>query len=133
MLATGHRPGSTPHSASFVPFDYLVESIPMVPHLFRARLVGYRYAVIGAEQRELLAYHWHPTGVSGVTIPHVHVSNAAWRDRSAPDLSAIHLSTGPIALSDIVLLLITEFGALPRRGDWAELLRENRDAPDAGT
>jgi len=88
--------------------------------------------VIGTDEQELLAYHWHPAGLSGVTVPHLHVSNAAWRDRFATDLSSTHFFTGPIALADVVSLLIMEFGAIPRRDDWGSVLRENRDEPGVG-
>jgi hypothetical protein len=37
-----------------------------------------------------------------------------------------HLSTGPVALEDILRLVITEFGVTPRRADWDTVLQRTR-------
>lgn len=42
--------------------------------LRRVQTVGYIYGIRGPKDAELLAYHWHPTGRSRVTWPHLHVN-----------------------------------------------------------
>ena len=39
---------------------------------WRVEVRGYLYA-IGYEGRELVSYHWHPSGHSPITWPHMHV------------------------------------------------------------
>jgi hypothetical protein len=156
LLSTGHRPAPQPHFVSFVPLDlpvplrsrrggrgaelfvridYTVDALAPGSG-YEVRSSAYRYHVLDAHGRELLAYHWHPEGVSPVVSPHVHVSNAAWLlpgppDPSAapPTLAGIHLPTGPVALADVVRLLIAEFAVVPRRADWETVLRQHRDVP----
>ena len=83
-----------------------------------AETVGYIYALVGPDGEDLLAYHWHPEGLSRVTRPHVHI--AAIRH---PVVSArTHLPTGRAELADLVRLLIEELGVPPRRGDWSAVL-----------
>ena len=41
---------------------------------FVVHTIGYRYHLLDADEREILAYHWHPIGVSSVTFPHLHLS-----------------------------------------------------------
>lgn len=155
LLATGFRPSYRLYAASFVPgskpalvptllgqrlghvvrCDFLVTPLLNSGDQYDAHLAAYWYQLLNRDGQELLAYHWHPTGVSPVTIPHVHVSNAEWtitpegRASRVPSLSNLHLTSGHVALSDVVRLLITELGVLPRRSDWDEVLRANRDVP----
>jgi hypothetical protein len=56
----------------------------------------------GQEER-LFAYHWHPTGASPVTWPHLHVLDPA----SA--LRKVHLPTGRISLEEVLRLAVVEF------------------------
>ncbi len=84
----------------------------------------YRFDLLDREGRESLAYHWHPTGVSPVTLPHLFLSGRlapldVGRGQEPVALGAMHPTTGPITLTDIVRLLITEFNVEPRRPDWA--------------
>jgi hypothetical protein len=84
-------------------------------------ILGYLYA-IGDEGRELLSYHWHPSGHSPITWPHMHVgANVQVGDRW---LGKVHLPTGPVGLERVVALAITELGAKPLREDWERLIRE---------
>jgi hypothetical protein len=39
---------------------------------WHVEVLGYLYA-IGYEGRELVSYHWHPSGSSPITWPHMHV------------------------------------------------------------
>jgi hypothetical protein len=78
------------------------------------------YAILGTDGAEMLAYHWHPEGVSPVTTPHLHLgsaSGATW-----PRLQGAHLPTGFVTLAAFVRCLIEELGVEPRRPDWQAAL-----------
>jgi hypothetical protein len=63
---------------------------------WRVAILGYLYA-IGYEGRELVSYHWHPSGHSPITWPHMHVAaNVQVGDRW---LGKVHLPTYPPARS----------------------------------
>ena len=105
---------------------------------FSVRSVGYFYEVRDRQEREVLSYHWHPVGRSPIIHPHLHLSGRLapldTGPRDAPiAFGEMHLPTGgPVTLTDIVRLLITEFGVPPRRADWAAILADVGDpvAPD---
>ncbi len=87
--------------------------------------------MLDREDREILAFHWHPIGLSDVTDPHIHLSSKLnpidmGRDQDPLPLAGMHIPTGFVTLEDVVRLLITEFGITPRRDDWDALLRDNR-------
>lgn len=92
--------------------------------------VGYRYEVLDADEREIVAFHWHPVGVSPITYPHLHLSGRLAPIDLGPReepvrLGEMHLPTGGmVTLADVVRLLISEFGVVPRRGDWERILAE---------
>ncbi|MEO8457469.1 MAG: hypothetical protein ABI559_06625 [Chloroflexota bacterium] len=87
---------------------------------------GYQYKLLDAGNKEILAYHWHPSGPSKAKQPHLHLGSAAQvRQR---DLAAAHLPTGLIALTDMVELAIEAFGAEPRTSDWRTVVAEARAA-----
>jgi len=99
---------------------------------FVVREHGYVHQLLDVDEREILAYHWHPTGVSPVTWPHLRLSGRlppldVGRGQASISLGGKHLTTGPINLSDFVRLLITEFDVQPRRADWAAVLESNRE------
>jgi hypothetical protein len=80
-----------------------------------AAIAGYWYELSYADERELLAYHWHPGGVSPITWPHLHVSAPV-----APiDLTRGHLPTGPVSLPAVLRCAIGDLGVRPSRRDWA--------------
>lgn len=88
---------------------------------WRVEIVGYLYA-IEYEDRELVAYHWHPRGESPITWPHMHVgADIRVGDRS---LGKIHLPTGAVGLERVVAMAIAELGAKPLRDDWERLIGE---------
>jgi hypothetical protein len=80
---------------------------------------GYLYQ-LRAGERELLAYHWHPRGLSPHTDPHMHLGAAA--ELGFADLGTAHLPTGRIGLEHVLRLAIRDLGVEPRRGDWREVL-----------
>lgn len=150
ILETGWRPSARPYNLSFVPhglpvplrtanrsirlsflvrIDYRVIEQRSTARSYEARIDGYHYEVLDRLGREILAYHWHPAGVSPVTEPHLHLSGRLRpldvdpRDEPIP-LGEMHLPTGFVMLAQMVRLLITEFGVEPRREDWETVLRE---------
>jgi hypothetical protein len=94
---------------------------------FTITSASYSYRILDRGGHELLAFHWHPVGLSPVIYPHVHLSS---RIRPVPiepagatvALANMHIPTGLVRITDIVRLLITEFGVQPRRTDWATIL-----------
>lgn len=110
-------------------FNVVQSDDPRNAHV--ARIVSYEYRLLDREDREILAFHWHPVGLSDVTDPHLHLSSRLnpldmGRDQDPLPLAEMHIPTGFVTLEDIVRLLISEFGIRPRRADWDDTLRENR-------
>jgi hypothetical protein len=88
------------------------------------KILGYRYA-IGYEGRELVSYHWHPSGNSPITRPHMHVgASIQVGDRW---LGKVHLPTGTVGLEQVVALAIVELDVEPLRDDWKRLIDEAAD------
>ena len=90
-----------------------------------ARITGYRYSLLTDDQREIVAYHWHPGGAAP-EFPHLHVLAGAGTLR--PDVRAAHFPTGEVALADFFLLVIRDFRVRPLRPDYEELLGASREA-----
>lgn len=87
-------------------------------------VVGYHYAISDAAEREILAYHWHPSGQSPAVDPHLHLGPAAQIRQS--DLASAHLPTGLISLPDVVQLAIDGFAVVPRIQSWRDVVAEAR-------
>jgi hypothetical protein len=91
----------------------------------RVVTVSYQYVISDQQQRELLAFHWHPEGISVERDPHVHIGPGIV-NAGAGDLgkvfSNIHIPTGHVPLARVVRMLITEFGVEPNRQDWDAVL-----------
>ena len=81
---------------------------------------GYNYSIRDAGGREILGYHWHPTGISSYVSQHLHIGHGAMVGRE--ELHNAHLPTGYVSIRDISRLLIGDLGAAPRRGDWEAVL-----------
>lgn len=73
----------------------------------------------------LLAYHWHPTGNSPVTHPHLHVGCRTL----AVDYARAHLPTGHVSLPAVLRAAIAEWGVKPLRADWDEILEQAERGP----
>jgi hypothetical protein len=87
---------------------------------WRIEVTSYRYEVSERDGVELLAYHWHPTGQSPVTVPHLHARiRGSW-----VDLAKSHLPTGQVTPAEVVRCLIADFGAEPLRRDWRAILAD---------
>lgn len=91
------------------------------PHIaWQTETFAYFYALEEPEGSEIIAYHWHPGERSPVTIPHLHLESGANIGRD--ELQKAHVPTGTIELEDVLWLAVREFGARPRREDWAMIL-----------
>lgn len=106
------------------------------PVFFEVSTSSYQYAVLDVDEKEIVVYHWHPTGVSAATMPHPHVTAAGaveLRQRAGSRLTgrkthlgAFHLPTGQVLLEDGVELLVREFAVDPLLPDWESILSRNR-------
>ena len=81
---------------------------------------GYYYEILDSDHREILAYHWHPTGLSSYAAHHLHIGHGAIVGRE--ELHHAHLPSGHVSVPDILRLLISDFRASPRRHDWRAVL-----------
>ena len=112
--------------------DYVVFVPSAAPRPFDVDVIGYSYRMLERSGRELLAFHWHPVGLSRVVTPHLHLSS---RLRPIPiepvgltiSLADHHIPTGIVTLADVVRYLIVEIGIEPRRSDWREVLASASD------
>ncbi len=76
------------------------------------RIGKYEYSVLDKDDREILAFHWHPGQRNTVSWPHLHMGNAILVGTYG-FLHKAHIRTERIALEDVVRLAIEEFGISP--------------------
>jgi hypothetical protein len=88
--------------------------------LWDAETAAYEYRISDQDDREILAYHWHPEGRSHVETPHLHLGPAAEVGRTA--LLTAHLPTGPVGLHEVLRLALESFEVAPIRSDWEPIL-----------
>jgi hypothetical protein len=105
----------------------LVQQLLVQQHVTSAEMVvtGYGYTVEHPDEGEVVSFQWHPGDDEGIEFPHLHIGPAMSRRDSAvrPGRAhRIHLPTGEVALADVVRLAIVEFGVVPRRDDWEDVL-----------
>ena len=103
--------------------DYRVMRRADSPGHFEARVVAYAHDILDPDGNEIIAYHWHPDGVSSVRHPHLHLSNQIrpielGRSQEPLPLADLHLATGVVPLAHLVRMLIEEFGVEPLHADW---------------
>ncbi len=106
------------------------------PEPYAVSTVEYQYRISDLASQELVSYEWHPTGLSPIAIPHLHVPAAgtvvmAQRHNSPiasskTYLGRVHFPTGTILLEDVIELLIREFAVVPRYSDWQAILARSR-------
>lgn len=94
---------------------------------------AYSYLILDEVEREILAYQWQPEGPSPYRDPHLHIGPGAVQGygelcKLRPIFDRAHLPTERIALEDVVLFLIDDFGVDPKRDDYRKAIGENRDA-----
>jgi hypothetical protein len=148
LAHTGYRPADVPYVMGFAPrgqpvvlrteadvrrilFDFSIE-YQVIPEVgvrgsFEVRLVGYVFELLDMSNRELFAWHWHPSGNSRVTRPHVHLPSRIaplelGRGLEPLKLADFHIPSGHVALADVVWFLIAEAGIRPRKRDWEAIL-----------
>lgn len=92
-----------------------------------AQTVAYEYRLSDGDDREILAYHWHPDGASHVQTPHLHLGPAA--EVGWPALKTAHLPTGWIGAGEVVRLAIEGLAVPPVRRDWDHVLLAAQSAP----
>lgn len=115
--------------------DLLVMRVNMRRNEFEAITAAYAYRVLDHNGDEIIAYPWHPNSASNVIHPHLHLSHSIKPVPSAPSndppiaLADMHVATGFVSLSDIVRMLIIEFGVEPRRAGWETILEETEMGP----
>jgi hypothetical protein len=109
-------------SLSVAQNDVLVES-KGARGPWKVHITAYLYELRRGDA-ELLVYHWHPSGVSPHTRPHLHIGPAA--EPGFAPLQGAHLPTGRIALEEMLRMAIVEFGARPRRTDWERVLERTQ-------
>lgn len=90
--------------------------------LWGAQTAAYEYRLSDQDDREILAYHWHPDGQSHVRTPHLHLGPAAEVGR--PSLTTAHLPTGSVGLHQVLRLAVASFEVAAIRQDWDQVLRE---------
>ncbi len=89
--------------------------------LWDAQTAAYEYRLSDEDDREIVAYHWHPGGASHAQAPHLHLGPAAEIGRVA--LTTAHLPTGQVPLGDVLRLAVESLGGAPIRRDWDRVLR----------
>lgn len=105
----------------WIHLNYTVAALEGRRRSWGVRTTGYVYQ-LRAGERELLAYHWHPRGLSPHTDPHMHLGAAA--ELRFADLGTAHLPTGRLGLEDVLRLAIRDLGVEARRDDWRQVLDE---------
>lgn len=102
---------------------------------WKAQTVAYYYSLEDADGDEIIAYHWHPDTTPAIAHPHLHLKRGCIKRESGsdqgesqlrPEFAHAHLPTGRVALEDIILSLIRDFGVHPMRNDWHTILENNR-------
>lgn len=104
-----------------------------MPGHFTVRSTYYAYEILDLDEKEILVYHWHPEGISSVTIPHLHLSPkiqpiqvaSAGRTLQSVSLAAMHIPTSRILLEDVVRALIDDFKVQPLHSRYDQILSEN--------
>ncbi|CAN5234696.1 hypothetical protein BH23CHL1_BH23CHL1_27300 [soil metagenome] len=116
--------------------DYRITMIEVGRDRYDAVTTAYSYHIYDLQDGELIAFHWHPSGISPVTYPHMHLSSRVRpiliedpahpnRQPDSISFSDMHIPTGPVLFENVVRLLIEEFGVVALRPDWDEILRRN--------
>lgn len=138
----GYHPSGGPHVATLagglpVPLRGANVSLVVALHYrivedsgargpWKVRIDAYAYQLVNREELEILSYHWHPSGRSVVTWPHLHLGQAGiGRDGT---LLGAHMPTGRVALEEVIRLAVVDLGVEPRRPDWSDVISESQEA-----
>jgi hypothetical protein len=115
---------SNPPSRLRTLLRYRIAETSVPSHQWVVRLSDYFYSLTDDEGREYFAYHWHPGGRSRFTWPHLHLGPALGQMGSFA--TQAHFPTGPVALEDVIGMMIRWFGVVPLRQDWEAVLVDAR-------
>lgn len=143
VVSGGYYPSAEPHAATIgdggpvrltgrnpvflvVRHHYRAIEAPGPRGPWKVSTAGYLYSLKDSEDHDIISYHWHPTGGSGVTYPHLHLGAGARVGHN--ELANAHIPTGRIALEDVLRLAIRDLGVTPLRNDWAEVLDSTQAA-----
>jgi hypothetical protein len=88
--------------------------------LWDADTAAYEYRLSDQDDREIVAYHWHPDGQSHVQTPHLHLGPGA--EVGMTELLTAHLPSGRVPIGDVLRLAIDSFQTQPIRRDWDRVL-----------
>ena len=139
VLSVGSDPPDRPHVLTFVgvprrqaPLRGERDLAPRLLHAYalvadagvwRVHTTGYSYELQLADGREIVAYHYDPSGRSRVLTPHLHV-----RGLTTPlALGSAHFPTGRVPIEAVVRFAIEELGVSPRRPDWQDVLARGEE------
>ena len=87
---------------------------------YRVTTLGYDYSTRRADGSKVIDYHWHPSGLSDETRPHLHLGSAQLAEGAVLSHKD-HILTGRVTFETVIRLLI-RLGAQPRYPDWSDLL-----------
>lgn len=93
-----------------------------------AHTAGYLYQRDAADGREILAYHWHPSGLSHERRPYLHPGAGLGAIRS--EWQKAHLLTGAVSPAALLQVCITVLGVPPRRAGWPAVFARTAGALD---
>lgn len=91
---------------------------------WKVSTTSYAYALLRDDHQEIVTFHWHPTGPSSITTPHVHIGSGA--EAAFPGLTGAHIPTGRIAIEQFLRLIIEDLGVEPVRDDWSDVLDQGQ-------
>lgn len=90
---------------------------------YLVKVLSWTYRIRDNEGRDILLYHWDPSGVC--PDPHLHVGSVLL-DSAGHELgksfSKLHIAIGHLPLQRVVRMLIEEFDVQPLNKDWDEIL-----------
>jgi hypothetical protein len=91
---------------------------------YKVKTLSYAYSISREDQREIIAWHWHPDAPSWQKTPHLHVGSTQLADNAVIS-NHHHLPTGRVSVEGIIRLAINDLGVRPAREDWQEKLMES--------
>jgi hypothetical protein len=94
---------------------------------FKVTVRGYWYTIETPAGQEILAYHWHPGGLSEVDSCHLHLGPGLKSGLGMKNLGKMHLPSGRVSVEEVVRLALSVdgWGGQPQRSDWEQVLDRN--------
>lgn len=83
----------------------------------------YIYELLDAEDKRIIAYHFHPVSELGIVWPRVHLSKT-----EPVDLRRAHPPTGRVSVEAILRFAILDLGVEPRSGGWEDDFKRSEEA-----